>query len=906
VTLLVWVYLVIDSHGFNPFKSMKRFIASMPPVGRVVFCALLAGFIVYGSTKSGGGDTNSPPSRMSAPRRTPRLADVVAPEDIARGWRVVTSTEAEGLAEMPVGAVTNDLLRRRGGYDWAFRVEPEGWRFPYRDGALDGVTVLARGEVRPDVGTLYFPAPLTNGVSLLPEARWGLLPDGGASVFSHAVTTNDSLLLDWRNALVDRDVNTPTNLQMELFSDGSFVWRTDDGSTSYLPVFPFDWDGDGLENSVDPEPLSPNSIDAHGTNAEWYRIVCSNVFEVTGTTGVPPVDNGSTDPGTTGILPVEGGLVQFKTNANDRAYYFVDVVAEKGPAPIYFNADRDSRLGSPVVVARAGETNRVPLLVGVEYTVTSTVPIAVSAPDAMYATVTSNGARSVTVKWPLEFSYSVSGESYVVSVEPYDPGGAIEWERSSLLDSFNIGGGAGLLSVPSPSGCGFTTGSRSLTFTCANCSCAGCMVSGVFRIEEACFDLGSFCCGCVYDPHGEDHPGENPGTPSSSDSPGVSVSFNKPVVIFEDAYANTFTETIGKQSTSTTVKIEAYGGSEGGVVVVTMENYDKLECTGGPSLPTAFMVGPYSQRSISVEYQGNRASGSADDIVVTAQMSGASSSASATAVRVGFKPKVPIAGIPCRHVVGVRESVGVTWEPSSVSLSMSASQDEELVLFNNEWRYRAPLQKTSPHLMVTCQGLSLPLNVEIKEPEYVFVRTVDAFDYNVPTNIAGGAGMELALYVYPTNVSFMGIAVQEVPSDYRDPWGYFNHIAFQDLWSHTRARAAGVWHDIQVGNLFMFDVAEMGDELPCMAADGSIVDDGRHCWISGGMNWMIPVGWNETGSDDDDDLPVKTFATYWQRFSMSSTGHLKVEKLEEFVERGTNNVISLNGTVQQQNNLRPR
>lgn len=138
-----------------------------------------------------------------------------------------------------------------------------------------------------DVGTLYFPVPVTNGVSFLPEARWGLLPEGEGSVFSHAVTTNGSLLLDWRNALVGRDPNAPTNLQLEIFGDGSFVWRTDDGSTSYLPVLPFDYDGDGLENSVDPEPLTPDPVDAHGTSAEWYRIVCSNVFITVSASGGP-------------------------------------------------------------------------------------------------------------------------------------------------------------------------------------------------------------------------------------------------------------------------------------------------------------------------------------------------------------------------------------------------------------------------------------------------------------------------------------------------------------------------------------------------------------------------------------------------------------------------------------------
>ena len=654
--------------------------------------------------------------------------------------------------------------------------------------------------------------------------------------------------------------------------------------------------------AVDPEPLAPSPVDAHGKPAEWYRVVCSNVFAVADNSNNQTIDQ--SDNRTT--LLSTGESIQFLDNVNSRAYYFVDVVASGGPAPIWFHADRDSRLDSPVVVAWGGETNRVPLLIGVEYAVTSTVPFSLTPPEGGYAEVLSSSDRTCTLKWPLEFSYSARGTGYEVSVGPYDPGGTIAWERTALLDPFDIGGGVRLLSSLSPSGCVFTTGERSLTFTCAHCSCAGCSVSGRFSLEGTCHDLGSFCCSCVYDPQDEDEPGGGESASSTPDSPSVDVRFSQPSVIFEDAYANSSTETVGKRSTSTTVEIEAYGGADGGVVVVSMANPDKLECTSGPSLPTSFMVGPYSHRKISLDYQGNRASGFEDDIVVTAQISDSSSSASVTAVKIDLRPNVSIDGIPCRHVIGVRESVAITWEPHSVSLSMNASQDEELLLLDNIWHYRAPLVKTSPHLVATCQGLSFPLNVEIKEPEYIFVRSAEAFDYAVAENVAGGAGMELALYVCPTNVSFMGIAVQEVPSDYRDPWGYFNHAAFQTLWSHTRARSAGMWHDIQIGNLFMYDVAEMGDVLPCMTSGGVIVENGESSWIAGGMNWMIPVGWNEIGSDDDDDLPVKTFATYWQRFTMSSTGLLKVEKLEKFVERGTNNVIRLNGIVQQRRDLRPR
>ena len=344
--------------------------------------------------------------------------------------------------------------------------------------------MLVRGEVRPDVGTPYFPVPVTNGVSLLPEARWGLLPDGGASVFSHAVTANGSLLLDWRNALVGRDANCPTNLQMELFRDGCFAWRTDGGSTSYLPVLPFDWDNDGLENSVDPEPLVPNPVDAHGTPAEWYRIVCSNVFTT--------ADNSNNQTFPNSNIPTfPNSDISFRTNANPRAYYFVDVVASEGPAPIYFNADRGSRLGSPVVIARAGETNRVPLLVGVGYAVTSAVPFSVTLLEGSFAEVDRRDERSCAIRWPLDFrldeEVSAQGRSYTVNVTPYDPGGEFTWDGG-----VDTGGGARLLSAsPGPSCVCYAGVGNVVTFSCSpTCTCDGeCVATGEYRVEAALFAL---------------------------------------------------------------------------------------------------------------------------------------------------------------------------------------------------------------------------------------------------------------------------------------------------------------------------------------------------------------------------------------------------------------------------------
>lgn len=60
-------------------------------------------------------------------------------------------------------------------------------------------------------------------------------------------------------------------------------------------------------------------------------------------------------------------VLSWREGVNTNAYYFVDMETTNGPAPIYFTSDRESRLGNSVVVARAGVTNHVPLLIRKPY-----------------------------------------------------------------------------------------------------------------------------------------------------------------------------------------------------------------------------------------------------------------------------------------------------------------------------------------------------------------------------------------------------------------------------------------------------------------------------------------------------------------------------------------------------------
>jgi hypothetical protein len=85
------------------------------------------------------------------------------------------------------------------------------------------------------------------------------------------------------------------------------------------------------------------------------------------------------------------------------------------------------------VVAHAGETNHVPLLIGITYAVTSSAPFSVSISSnyKKYTVVERFTPRIVRICWPLKFKFVESitngKRSYTVKVLPYDPGGTFSW-----------------------------------------------------------------------------------------------------------------------------------------------------------------------------------------------------------------------------------------------------------------------------------------------------------------------------------------------------------------------------------------------------------------------------------------------------------------------------------------------
>ena len=865
---------------------------------------------IVASVKPKTASTNMVGSCVPRDRNAGNLPGLITDDDIANGWREVEGEWSTAPVEMPSGAVTNELLRRRGGCDWAFRVAPAGWSFPCRGGFIDGVTVLACGEVRIDARTPYFPVPIAEGVSLLPMSRWGQLPDGGVSVFSHAVTSYGSLLLDWRNALVGRSASNPANLQLELFGDGSFEWRTDDSSQLYAPVFPFDWDGDGLENSVDPEPLVAGP-DAHGTNAEWYNVVCSNVFEAADAAAPSTAHEDMRPPGL--------DLASRAADVNTNAYYFVEVVASRGPAPIYFTADGASRLGNPVVVARAGETNHVPLLIGATYAVTSPVPIAVEAP--LSATVATAGdERNFTVAWPAGLACSPQDGLFVPTVSEHGRlNGVFSWTC----------------------GCCLVVNGTTMRYACSGCGCGGCSAVVNYGYEGYFLLLAVEGCGCSGG-------GASAAAPRVDLNTGayVTVGFDRKGVVFEDAYDNSPSNHVARRSTRAVLTLKANGGANGGVLTMRTSRLSRLALVEGerPSSGPAVTLAPYQEYELVSTNAGALASTHLGDIEVTAALTDASTQeaaqvhASASSVRLEMEAVFEAPeNTACRHrhVYGVGEKVKFRTFPQSPEIMFTTRRlDTGLVVGSGLWDYElfdgaeqidasavreyiCPISANyHPPVKVVLGDVEYEPLISLVEPQDVVTTGASWGENNVdffyegnrrcwPSGTVGEACLVTTNYIGPMHVSFQGIAVSEVPCEEEDViTGCFTT---SNRRTHTIEAGAGKAYVVKCGNFWIVDAARSGNYAQSWMPDSTMI-------------WKIPIGWHRrmkegrydwfgaygvehetyTGYESRELLLPGSPNRYKQERHIDEYGVFTTRKFGHWISRSPSCRVVLDGTVLQE------
>ena len=502
----------------------------------------------------------------------------------------------------------------------------------------------------------------------------------------------------------------------------------------------------------------------------------------------------------------------------------------------------------------------MPLLIGINYAVTSPVPFTVSIPDDGFASVTTNGVSNYAVQWPLNFVFteSIDGGNrvYSVSVEPYDPGGELTWS----------GAGGGMRSgASSGDGCDcINYGFLTVWYTCSqSCSCGRkCRAKGIYYLEDVEFSFEGGKCRCGF----ADYLDED--SPEHGYEPCVSATFSHSAVIFEDDYLESPGVMGYGGSTRVRLTLYAYGGPNGGTVSFSGTNLSKLTPIGTAAfLPPSLPLGPGETFYSTGVYEGTAASASENDVTVSGTFTESMaapplvSSSSLTVVNVALQAEFTARDNPCntRHTYGVGEKVKFIVTPalSSITLrAVKADTTDDITPYDTFgsmfvfWgvsevdasvprTYICPATDATPNITISRSGVAYKPVMAIVEPSEV----VSPAAFGSGTFESGQVGfgcLSITNYIGPFHVSFQGIKVAEIPCDEAiPPTGFFASSYYTGPLTHNAG--AGATHQVRIknGNYWRQDDA---------GADNSIGN-----WSSGELVWKIPIGWKRLRYVDEND-----------------------------------------------------
>ena len=776
----------------------------------VVFAFFVGVAVHYAGAKNGG--TNEPPRGGSVELRMENvelrnlsgliesgqihhstfsiLHSQFSIDDVARGFLLesVATNDSYSYA-MPANGIRYDRWWNHGAYEDVFKLGLGGMAFPFGDELLDSLWAYSWGMAGAHLGDASNKLVAT-GVPMSAAP--------GISRFWNADATNGAKLLTWENFFLNRDTNAPVSAQLELYPNGDFIARSNNVERLYRRVNPDDWDDDGIPNDDDDEPL----------------IACEPAFGLH--QALPP-------------------------GANTNAYYWVDIVVSNASSLVTFTGDGASALPDPSFIAQPGETNRVTLLIGKSYHVTSRMPIACIGQSCAEIEVWQDSPTRLSFLWPvtIEAVAMRDGLSFAMTVIPDCLGGGFTWTNSC---------------------CSISSSGLTFTYSCnGTCHCTGCCALGVYTYE--CFSLPASggSCGCSsYGEHDERPNEEDDDGPYAG---GASATFSKSAVIFEDPYENSPGVWVGRHSTTSVLQCIAHGGPNGGHVRFDVSGAAKLNPLSGPSLPVERDVSGGKRIEFSVVYEGVAPSASANDIAATAifteNVEGAEpevTSNTLTSVKVELTTEYAAPENPCshRHVYGVGERVGFYITPSLSCMTMQVvkadTSDNRTVYdtFGGEFSvpaggtntYTCPAVGTKPDITISHPEAEFRPGMNIVEPQLVVTTNATGVGWFWPGEVAMGT-LRTVNCIGPMTVSFQGVKVVEIPcTNAVQPTGYFDSTNYTGDLSHTWHAGAGVAHRIGVGNYWSVD--EAGRSIPYPN------------WSEGNLVWRIPIGWKRLLSDYDD------------------------------------------------------
>ena len=848
-------------------------------------------------------DTSNPSNPENPVKETPCLPSSnysvfsgaatppLSSNDVVRGYRLETvRTNATISYTRPANARLVGTWHLTDAYRARARAQLNGFRFPIGIHVVTSLWAHTWGKVRPQ---------LRNASNEIVVVGAPMFARHDQSYLWTAATTNDSVLLTWENfflgnpyergiatdsrglAQIGDDgkptalnsaagasvfsesnplvVHPPINAQFELFPNGDFIARSNAVERIYRRVNPDDWDDDGIPNDEDPAPLTPADTAQFGPHQ---------------------------------TLPED---------ANTNHYYWIDLVVPHANARVTFEGDGASDLPDPDFIAKSDETNRVTLLIGKTYAVRSALPLKIAGASDLEVEASSSG-RQTMVRWPLQIDY--------VDVATPQVAGMTRRSRAA-------GGGGTTMRIRPPRAKGGTyswpgrfccytmEADGTPVFSCDGaCGCGGCSTGDVvYRFAGYEFTLGGWSCGCSHvSPDKPSNPGDGDVEPQPA-SASVSVRFTKNAVIFENEHEPSPGEKVPRRSTRTTLVCSASGGPNGGVARFEATGDSRILRITGRELPFEQRLEAGESFEEEIVYEGQKGWGSGVKVTGTftdddpdAQVPESVARLNVAEVEISVLNFAP--GNECfrRHKFGICETICCNVNPMGVPLRWEASDGGTV---NSDGRYRCPPTPAVNTLKAICGDAEFVPNITVVEPDGIEARNPQCHTYKVSAGRAGWIGLKQEFYVRPLDVSFVGIAMEEVPSTVGRRSGYFARPGFDVIGCHSKAMGAGEWMPIDRDNkMGKQDIASISLELLRVNDDGELTDNPAFGWEDGWITWEDPFGWTsaELAKEDENALPLKTFDPQaGHRFEITPSGLVTVRKFGNSAQREANGRMYCNG-----------
>ena len=171
-----------------------------------------------------------------APITSTNTLRTITADDFARGFvqtRIGTDEEFD-FSPLANATIVSDWRAFGAATDWIY-VALTNWAFQVATNDVERLRVYAFGKIEPlirkadnSIATNYWFAPFMASLGIVPQANWDWLSESDTpSQVWYAITPENSLVITWQNALLDRDTDKPLSLQVEFKTNGQFTYRYD-------------------------------------------------------------------------------------------------------------------------------------------------------------------------------------------------------------------------------------------------------------------------------------------------------------------------------------------------------------------------------------------------------------------------------------------------------------------------------------------------------------------------------------------------------------------------------------------------------------------------------------------------------------------------------------------------------